>query len=285
MIIRYIICILFLCSVGYGAGKTALLFVKDMGELSLYDKFEAPMSRLTAQKMGKNVLLEIIDDKYVFGDQISSGKKVQLHGKIFYILTKENGTIIGGQGNVSKLSNSEILTDTLTINASRGIHLYNNFQFEIPTLKMKNGNSVVLLYGYKKSIYVYSSNDKQYGWIKKTMLNFLEKKVVDRKAVSENVFTKERINELRSYLVKINKFYKQYFEFFNEEDQKSLPTPFWKVQRVKNGLICKLHDIDQPQKLDESSRYIHLQIENIFGGSTVKITREIGAIKILVPGE
>jgi hypothetical protein len=229
-----------------------------------------------------NAPLQIEAENEVLGDQITPALKFSFEGKIWFLQKDEKGILLGDKGKQNRqvLKKCAIIGDTVQITADKSIPFAEKGPFSVEAGFLKKGEQIIRLFSYNgvccvkrpgaKSQYGWSRFGQNAGWKR-------QKQVVEKQEDLTDELTRRILLRFES----ANKTYKEYFTNFAELTRQEKTAPVWKCEVRKNEVRCTLNKpYTTTSLLDESTKYLLRDIENMLIGKHFDVAVENGSITV-----
>lgn len=226
--------------------------------------------------------LQLINEEYTLGDEITSALKARFNGDIYFLLKDDNGKLVGGKKDPYRhtFRNCRIIEDTIRIVKDRSVLLSQKYPAKGNRVYMARNALVVRLFKHQKYYCVkYIGRKIMYGWCalsdKSAWRPVIHAKKVDTALKSELV---ERIIER---IKSANEMYDQYFQRFNEITGEKKSVPKWRYTYSDESIHCTLtNPYKDSDQLEESNQYLVQDIENLLLGKPFNVHYRNGEILI-----
>lgn len=259
--------------------KGDFLIISEPSKLSIFNQFEQILSETELNNIPPYPPFLIVNRKETLGDQITEALRCKYHGKTCFLLLDEKGNLKGFSSQLynKTFKNCLIINDTVTL--KQPVNAHQRYPSGGSVIKCSTDQSVVRIFRYSNSYYVFIPNKERYGWINSgpSIFKSAEKNIVKSKTFSINDIYGMVENRLKA----INETYSQYFEFFNDITHQGKSIPQWKLHNDGKRLKCTLSSSAQISgQLQKSTRYVLQDIEQMLLGKPFSIQYNSGEITI-----
>ncbi len=281
IILGILVCVIRGSSIAQERG--AFIILKKPQVYSLFNRYEQPLSNDEKRLFVFNTPLRIVHKKTLLGDGISPALQGALMDKSFFLLLDEKGRLVGDEKRTycRQFSNCRIIRDTMQVVKKNAVRLYTRYPSQGKMLSIQKGESVVPIFKYKNSyfVYYYKKGKIIYGWYTPTQRAAW--KTVTSIEQEDYTLSEELLQKIRRQIEETNKLYDQYFSHFTGTTGLQKSVPQWQVSVLDNSLRCSLSKpYNSSGQLESSSQYLVQSLENIVLGKPFSVSNRGGVILI-----
>lgn len=259
--------------------KGDFLIISEPSKLSIFNNFEQILTETELNRIPSYSPFLVIKRKETLGDQITETIRCKYQGETIFLLIDEKGNLKSSSSQLYQktFKNCQIINDTVTLKQTANI--YQKYPSAGPVTKCSADQSIVRIFRYSSSYYVFIPNIKTYGWINSgpSIFRSSAKNTVESKTFNIN----DIYGIVETRLQAANETYSQYFEFFNDITHQGKSIPQWILHNDGKRLKCTLSSSAQISgQLQKSTRYVLQDIEHMLLGKPFDIQYNSGEIII-----
>jgi len=269
--------------------RADILVLADPLNFTILNRYEQPLSEREKESFLPYAPLQIKEKETVLGDEITPALTFLFNGSSWYLLKDEKGDFIIHQregGDYRILKNCQIIGDTIQITRSRAVKFAAGYPGQEGGSSLDKDEILFRLFKYKNRYCLKQTAGKgPFGW--STLANHSAwqrlKMSVQRE---EKTLNPAVIDRLSGRMRAANSMYKKYFSAFNNITRAGKTAPQWKKRTLENGIRFALSGPESSVKqLEESTRYLVRDLENILIGKPFSVNSTEGEITIVYKGE
>jgi len=214
------------------------IIVENSQALTIYNRYEQALPRSRPRFFLPNTPFRILETKAFLSDGLTSVFRVELLGRSFFILTDEQGKIVG-QGNagyIKRFKNCTLIEDTVRVTPSGSVlfarsrkALKNNGR------RLQSGEELVRIFKYKNTYYIQILSNRRFGWCKSSPKGLCQKIRASTKPAALGLRA-DLIDKIQNKLQQANRRYQKFFNWFNRRQDKQIQAPQWQVKQ-RNGTV------------------------------------------------
>jgi hypothetical protein len=284
------IILLLLVPVSIQAQKRAdILVLADPLNFSILNRYEQPASEREKESFLPYAPLQIKEKETVLGDEITPALTFLFNGSSWYLLKDDEGGFIvhqkGGE-DYRILKNCRIIDDTIRITRSRAVKFAAGYPGQEAGRSLDKDEILCRLFKYKNRYCLKQTAGKgQFGW--STLSNRSAWQRLKRSVQKEEkTLNSAVIDRLSGRMQAANSIYKKYFSAFNNITGAGKTAPKWKYRTLENGIRFTLSGPESSVKqLEESTRYLVRDLENVLIGKPFSVNYTEGEITIVYKGD
>jgi hypothetical protein len=287
MLHRIVCTVLFVSSFSFSQKTADFLILDQPKKYTILNQYQTPLSEPERNGFVPFTPLQIINRDETLGDQITRALTGMFEGKIWYLQKDDAGDFLGSgaKDGRQEYKNCGIGGDTVEIVKEKTVPFSPTITPVAGPGFLDKGETVVRVFQYRDKWYVkrpgrparfcwctFSARSVQSGW----------RKIVTAAVVDTGIsnYLQDRIIER---FRNANDTYRKYFSHFNTVtvQEKTIPVWHWDLQPQDRTVHCFLNaPYRTGAQLDESTRYLVRDLENMLIGKQYDVVCEKGDITI-----
>ena len=205
-----------------------IILIEKPRNLTVYDAFQQSTTSSQLSDFLPFVPIKILKARDILGDGFTRCMKVEIGGKIYFLLIGEEGRLAGWNkaGEIKTFKDKECLDDTITVLVSQKIPFRNYVNGRQSYLSA--GDRCVRYFRHDGSIYVQLiGKNQKFGWIK-TGGDEEGKiwKIVQKAALQPELSAALR-ERITGRIQQVNRTLTQIYSMLNTETRKGIAVPQW----------------------------------------------------------
>ena len=271
-----LICILFSIS------KAAdFLITSNPQSLVIFNQYEQPLTEADRKSFLPYCPLEIVNKKELLGDQITEALRINYQGIVYYLLKDDKGEISGKN---TQQYNKTLLKCTLlndTVEVGKKIFISEKQSSSGVTFPLTKGEHVIRVFSYGSQFYILKpGKTPHYGWYSGSPTVFSTLKKTVKKPINKVKIT-DIEHRVKSRLQTTNETYSNMFGYFNQVTRQQKSIPEWIFSSDGKSITCTLNGSKTLiEQMEQSTRYVVQDIEQMLLGEPFTITYKTGIISI-----
>lgn len=260
------------------ATKADFLIVSHPQKLSIYNRYEQPLPESEWNQFLPYAPFQVIRKNELLGDQITEALRFSYQGNHFFLLTDDKGNIVNKTGvqYLKTFQQTMVYNDTVYLRSP--VSLFESYPSNGSSFSVGKDERVIRIFKYNSSFYLLHEKPLRYGWYTGRSDVFRKIQVVP---MAETVNTADIQNRIQSRLDAANESYGQIFSFFNQVTNQQKSIPQWKLESTGSTITCNFVGSNLvSSQLEQSTRYIVQDIEQILLGKPFTVTYSAGRISI-----
>ncbi len=248
----------------------------------ILNKYQQPLTERERKKIHPFSPFQIINKKDTLGDGLTPAEKVRFCNKIYYLQKDENDNYITKKSDVyfKIFKGCKILEDSIEVTRQKAILLSEKYPSQGNKQYIAKGKLIKRLFRYQNYTYVLYKNVREsFGWC--SIASRSNWKPYASLSKEDYKLTESLKSRVRAKIQSINKIYEQYFISFNKITNGLKSVPVWKCLVGSNSIKCSLSgSYKKSAQMEESTRYIVHDLENMFIGKPFEVVYKKGEIVI-----
>ncbi len=263
--------------------KTADMFIIDKPEkFTVLNRFQQPLTASEQNELVSFSPMQIVNNEEILGDQITKALRFELDGKVWFLQKDDAGKFLGASSKDGRavLKGCVLVNDTVYV-SSGSVAVSIGLMPGPSKGFLSKGEKVIRVFKYGNAWYVKrDTHPPQYCWCALGNADAFHKATVAAQEADTSV-AKELESRILARFQTANDTYRQYFDHFNAVTGQSKTIPFWQCSIQNHAVSCVLNaPYRNTALLDESSRYIVRDIENLLIGKRYAVKSLHGEILI-----
>jgi hypothetical protein len=267
-----------------GAGESAdFLLPGHPASLEILDRYEQPLSTKEKSGLPAFLPLQVVKEKALLGDGITSVKEVRFEGYPYYLLRSDGADPAG----VHRIRGGRVL-DGVEKAAGADLRCATGAKPGGTPRAVKKGQPLQPVFSQGAHTYVKILGPKvEFAWCPAGG-PFLEKKIPDSRdpvpgnagTASGNGLDPDLEAVLRARMESANKAYAAYTGAFNRLTGESRAMPRWECALLEDGMRCNLADAPESGGLDQSNAVLAEELRKSLGGRPFEVTLAKRELKV-----
>jgi len=277
---QIILLLLVILSSLYAEEYADFLITGNLGDCSILNKYEQPVTDAEKAQFTPFSPLQVVDRYDTLGDGISVALKFLFMKKVFFFPLDEAGNPLCGTKKpvVQTFSKCQLAGDTIRIVRDNAVFLSEKYPPAGRGLPLKKNDMVYRVFRY--NAYYYVLTGARYGWCQAPDGSAWKKDEAPRKKEDPRVKA-DLLSRIAAKVEAVNETYVEYFDFFNSVTQQEKSTPRWVINLEEDRMHCFLATpYKNSDQLQESTRYLVKEIENMLLGKPFVVSGENGEIYV-----
>jgi hypothetical protein len=257
----------------YAKAHKDFLIIENAAPLKVYDHYQQELTQSQKANLLSGIPLQIINDKELLGDQITTAFHVSLgKNRNYFIINDENHKIINRKdaGEISILKSCTVINDSIYIKRDNLVKIKD----QSTSIDLQTGSKLIRFLKYKNRYYVKQISPQiRFGWIRLIAKNSWGKIKAESVTISTNNFKENELHDkILAIFNKGNRLYRQFFDFFSEKTLESAQAPYWQIESGGNNIRANFVPDSLLPNFRSSFEYTQRQVENILIGTPYTIT-------------
>jgi hypothetical protein len=266
--------------------KTAdFLILEKPQKYAVLDQYQQPLSGTGRAAIAAGTPLQIISSDELLGDQITHALAGSFDGKTWYLQKDEAGNYVGVDAKEPRrvYKGCEIGSDTVEIVRDRAVAFSDITSTAGGTTYLNKLEKVIRIFRNRDQRYVRrrSEQNVRYGWSSFSNSGAWHR-VVAAAVVADTGISDYLQGRIVERFRTANDTYRRYFEHFNKVTGKEKTVPVWQWDRAQGKAIHFI--LNAPYRtgsmLDESTRYLVRDLENMLIGKKYDVACENGDVTV-----
>jgi len=258
--------------------KTAdFLILDNPRKFTILNSYQEPLTEPEKAAFVPGIPLQIINSDETLGDQITKALSGVFGGKTWYLQKDDAGNFLGAAApNESRqlFKICDIAGDTVRVIRDKAVQWSDKMPSHGAGRFLAKGETMVLVFRFKGQWYARrDGKTAQFGWCP------FSSQSAWRALVHESVADTGISNFLQDRILErfrtANDTYRKYFGHFNAMTGKEKTIPVWQWETAAGTIRCALNaPYRNSSWLDESSRYLVRDIENMLAGRSYDVVMD-----------
>jgi hypothetical protein len=271
---------LFTVTISFSQNTADFLILSSPRDYTILNQYQQRLTKEDEKLFVPLVPLKIENDEEVLGDQITKALRVGFGGRTWFIQKDESGNLLGDRGKQFRqiFKKCAIINDTVLILADRTISFSKKNPPSGENDYLKKGEYVARLFSYGGQCYIRRSAAKvQYGWGRFGAGSGWKR--VEQVVEKQEGMTDALVEKITERFKNANKTYAEYFAYFDSLTGQEKTVPVWRCEAKGNEVHCELNaPYKNTGQLDESTRYLVRDVENMLIGKKYDVVNEKGDV-------
>jgi hypothetical protein len=272
------------CAAVFPQENVSFLILQNPLQVTIFDKYEQALDENQKKYFLPYSPFLIVRRSAVLGDQITKAVEFKFRDDSYYILKNDKGGFVGdSKDHYKKLFvNAVEVNDTVEILENDALKMYEIYPLQGEQTYLKKNDMVIRVFKYEKVYYILHNGQKpEYGWCRLEPKKAWKKVIEALKPVEQvSGETGEVFQSIIDRMQGVNNIYAQYFAYFNKKTALQKSVPRWECAIQGDILTCTLKGIVVKENLEESTRYLKQEVENILIGKSFSVSHQSGVIRI-----
>lgn len=262
------------------------LILEKPQKCTILDQYQQPVPEAGRGAFVPGTPLQIISADDLLGDQVTHALQGAFDGKTWYLQKDDAGNLSAGADAKEKprvFKGCEIGLDTVEIVRDNSV-AFSEFTPGSGRVYLKKQETVVRIFRNRDQWYIrrQSGHTVRYGWSAFSSSGGTWRRVVAASAPADTGISDYLQNRIIERFRTANDTYRQYFGHFNTVtgNEKTLPVWKWEPAQAKSIHFFLNAPYRTGSQLDESTRYLVRDIENMLIGKQYDVVCEKGDIVV-----
>ena len=267
----------------FSQGTADYLIVDKPEKYTVLNQFQQPPSEPERNELAPYSPMQIIDAEETLGDQVTKAVRCELNGKTWFLQKDDAGKLLGtgAKNGCALLKGCTIVNDTVFITHANELQFYIGVKPGAQKGFLNKAERIVRVFKYGNTWYVFRGiRPAQYCWCSFTIAGSYHKSITVRQE-ADTAIALDVEGKIIDRFRNANIAYQQYFDHFNSVTGQSKKIPVWQYS-VQSKTIHGF--LNAPYRntslLEESTRYITRDLENVLMGKPYVVRSENGDITI-----
>jgi hypothetical protein len=283
MLYRIACTVLVFSSFSFSQKTADFLVLEQPARFTILNQYQQPLSARERAALVPGTPLQIINPEETLGDQITRALQGSFDNRTWFLQKDDSGNLLGGSENngVRTYKGCSLAYDTVDILKDKAVRFSEKIASGSGPQFLKKGESVIRIFQYRDQWYVRRGQGAgSFGWS-----SFFDPSAWHR-AVAAAVADTGISNYLQDRIIErfrnANTTYRRYFSHFNTITGREKAVPQWQWDFTQAGTIHFF--LNAPYRtgsqLDESTRYLVRDLENMLIGKQYDVACEKGDITL-----
>jgi hypothetical protein len=248
----------------------------------ILNKYQQPLTDKENARLLPFSPFQIVTKRDTLGDGLTSAVKVRYRNETYYLQKDEDGNYITNQrsGYIKEFRGCRLLEDSIKAVRKKAVFLYEKYPTKGRRQYIAKGKLVIRLFKYQNYYYMlYKDVKESFGWCSSGSKSLWKSFA----SLSKEDYTLSRSmqDRIKAKMRSINGVYEQYFKSFNDITGEQRSVPQWECQGDSKVITCTLSgSYRNSTQLEESSRYVVQDLENMLLGKPFEVAYTSGKIVI-----
>jgi hypothetical protein len=275
--------LLLLAPLGFAAENADYLIAANPLAYTILNKYEQPLSSTEKARFAPYSPLQVISDKTVLGDQLSTALKVKYGPETYFLVRDDAGSLIGDKVNPYKkvFPKCAVTNDTIAVAKNRILTLSETYPSNGKRVSITGGTVLIRMFKYGDRYYLKQEGIKPvFGWASLLPKDFVSASLQQISAGGDTLTPMVR-EQIINRMQDANQSYRSLFEYFNTLTGQQKSIPQWRIAESGSEMIFSLtgpYNIG-PQ-LASSTRIIAQELENLLIGKPFVVENGESEIRI-----
>jgi hypothetical protein len=266
------------------AQKADYLIAENPADLVIYNKYQQRLSGQVLDQFSAYTPFRIVEQDELLSDQISRASRVEYNNRILFILKDDENHYLqkNETGYIKIFNNCKMINDTIKITADHRINLFSRPEFQYRKSEqqpLEKDQLCIRIFQHKQLYFIkVSGKNPVFGWTQLAGRPGWD--VVKTDEIRLTSIPDKLIFRLRIKIESVNREYQNFFSYFNRKYNQNKIIPKWELEISDHEISGKLNDPKIAGQLQNSSRYLMQDIDNIFLGSELSVAYSDSAFTI-----
>lgn len=263
-------------------GGDQFLIVERPDRLVALNGYQQSLTSRDTLALQPFVPMRILKDRDLLGDGFTPCMKVEIAGRLYYLIREKSGRLSGGDraGRLQRVSGTPLGGDTVRV-----------LKGGVLRLTSPDGGRARILRRDERMIRMFESQGKTYvecsgrspafGWV--TLSPGAVGKERGRlrpDSGDRSMFPGGVRDSVQAVLARTNEILASLFRFFNRRGGEDRPAPHWQLGASRGGFLCTLEGASPARDFPEGAQWLSKDLENALLGTAFEVVPSPDGIAI-----